>query len=138
MLFAIAYALLAFIAITCLFAFVRGGIAERVGAAIILANLLAGVLNEAAFHYELATLATDGLTALALLIVAVRYASFWQGGVMLLYALQFALDAYYLVLERPRDNLHVILNNVDFFGVGLCLGIGTFLSWRLRRRDAAA
>jgi hypothetical protein len=134
MLFAISYILILFVLITCLFAFVKGGTAERVGAAVILANLVAGVVNEAQLHDQLITLVIDGLTALALLVVAVRYASFWLGGVMLLYALQFGLDAYYLVLEQPRDNLHVILNNVDFFAVSLCLSTGTAMAWRRRVR----
>jgi hypothetical protein len=138
MLFAISNILILFVLITCLFAFARGGPAERVGAAVILANLLAGVLNEAQLHDQVVTLVIDGLTALALLVVAVRYANFWLGGVMLLYALQFGLDAYYLVLDHPRDNLHVILNNVDFFGVSLCLGAGTALTWYRRRRAAVA
>jgi hypothetical protein len=138
MLFAISYILILFVLITCLFTFVKGGPAERVGAVVILANLLAGVLNEAQLHDQLITLAIDGLTALALLVVAVRYASFWLGGVMLLYALQFGLDAYYLVLEQPRDNLHVILNNIDFFAVSLCLSTGTALAWRRRVRLASA
>lgn len=138
MLFAISYILILFVLITCLFAFMKGGTAERVGAAVILANLVAGVVNEARFHDQLITLAIDGLTALALLVIAVRYASFWLGGVMLLYALQFGLDAYYLVLEQPRDNLHVVLNNIDFFAVSLCLGTGTALAWRRRARAAAA
>jgi hypothetical protein len=138
MLFAISYTLIFFVLITCVFAFVKGGLAERVGAAVILANLVAGVLNEAQLHDQLITLAIDGLTALALLVVAVRFASFWLGGVMLLYALQFGLDAYYLVLEHPRDNLHVILNNIDFFAVSLCLSTGTAMAWRKRRRTVAA
>lgn len=138
MLFAISNILILFVLVTCVFAFARGGPAERVGAAIILANLLAGMVNEAQLHDQLITLAIDGLTALALLVVAVRFASLWLGGVMLLYALQFGLDAYYLVLDHPRDDLHIILNNIDFFGVSLCLGSGTALTWRRRRRDAAA
>jgi hypothetical protein len=138
MLFAISNILILFVLVTCLFAFAKGVAAERLGAAVILANLLAGVVNEAQLHDQLITLAIDGLTALALLVVAVRYANFWLGGVMLLYALQFGLDAYYLVLDHPRDNLHVILNNVDFFGVSLCLGTGTAVAWRRRGRAAAA
>ena len=46
-------------------------------------------------------------TALCLLVIAVRYASFWLGGVMLLYAAQFSLHAFYLVTSRPIDIDHV-------------------------------
>ena len=133
MLFAIATTLLVFVLLTCLFAFVKGGPTERIGAAVILANLLAGVVNEATLQDQLVTLAIDGLTALALLGVAVRYANFWLGAVMLLYAVQFGLHAFYAVQERPRDSLHLIINNVDFVAVSLCLTIGTVLAWRRRR-----
>jgi hypothetical protein len=74
----------------------------------------------------------------ALLVIAVRYASFWLGAVMLLYALQFALHAVYYVVERPRDSLHVILNNLDFFAVCVCLAAGTAVAWRRRLRLATA
>jgi heme/copper-type cytochrome/quinol oxidase subunit 4 len=134
MLFAAANALLVFIALTCLFAFVRGAAAERIGAAVVLANLLAGMINEATVHDQLVILVLDGLTAVAFLIAALRYASFWLGAVMLLYASQFTLHAAYFILERPRDTLHVILNNVIFFAVGLCLVAGTALAWRRRSR----
>jgi LPXTG-motif cell wall-anchored protein len=134
MLFAAANALLVFILLTCLFAFVRGGVAERMGASVILANLLTIAVNEASLHNQLISLAIDGLTALALLAIAMRFASLWLGAVMLLYAIQFALHAFYFVTERPRDLLHVVINNVNFFAVGLCLAGGTVLAWRRRRR----
>jgi hypothetical protein len=53
---------------------------------------------------------------------------------MLLYALQFALHAFYYVAERPRDSMHVILNNLDFFAVCVCLAAGTAVAWRRRLR----
>lgn len=138
MLFVIANILLLFVLFACLFAFAKGGVAERAGAAVILANLLGGMVNEAQLHDQLITLVIDAVTALALLALAVRYASFWLGGVMLLYALQFGLDAYYLVLGQPRDDLHIMLNNIDFVAVSACLGTGTALAWRRRRRATAA
>ncbi|THD66195.1 hypothetical protein [Phenylobacterium sp.] len=124
-----------FAVFACVFAFTKGGRAERIGAAIILANTLAYIVNETRFQDQLANLVIDALTALAFLGVAVRYASFWQGAVMLLYAMQFSLHAYYFVLERPRDMLHVIVNDVVFFAILGCLTIGTALAWR---RDAVA
>jgi hypothetical protein len=129
--------MLVFTLVTCLFAFVKGSAAERIGAAIILVNLLAGMVNEAKFHDQLVLLAIDGLTALALLAVAVRYASFWLGAVMLLYAVQFGLDAYYIVLGQPRDLIHVMINNAIFFTVSLSLAAGTALAWRRRGQGAA-
>jgi hypothetical protein len=128
---------LVFSLVVCLFAMLKGGSAERGGAIVILANMLIGVVIEATGPTQIEILSLDGLTAAALLIMALRYASFWLGAVMLLYALQFALHAYYFVLERPRDFLHAVLNNLDFFAVSLCLAAGTVVAWR-RRRAAAA
>ena len=51
---------------------------------------------------------------------------------MLLYAAQFSLYAFYFVTERPNDNFHAIVNNLDFSGISWCLIIGTILSWRKR------
>jgi hypothetical protein len=128
---------LAFNVLVCLFAILKGGSAERVGAIVILANMLVGLGVEATGRSQIAVLIVDALTAVVLLAVAVRYASVWLGAVMLLYACQFALHAYYFVLERPRDVLHVVLNNLDFFAVILCLAAGTVTAWRRRRRAAA-
>lgn len=125
--------LLVFGFLSCLFAFIKGGAAERMGAAIILANLVAGMVTEAlSVKDHVIGLAVDGLTALALLLVTIRYASFWLGGVMLLYAVQFTLHAYYVVLGRPRDLIHIVVNNIDFFAICLCLALGTWLSQRRR------
>lgn len=134
MLYAIAIFLLAFSFLTCMFALVKGGTAERIGSAIILGNLFATMANEYLLRSQLVALSIDGLTALLLLAIAVRYASIWLGAVMLLYGLQFALHASYIVLERPRDNLHVVLNNADWFAVSICLAVGTVLAWMGRRR----
>jgi K+-sensing histidine kinase KdpD len=127
-----------FAVLACVFAFYKGGWAERIGAAVILANTIAYIVNETTFHNSVANLIIDALTAVAFLGVAVRYASFWQGAVMLLYAMQFSLHAFYFVLERPRDMLHVIVNDVVFFAILACLATGTALAWRRRRRAARA
>jgi hypothetical protein len=134
MLFAVSADILGLL--SCLFAFVKGGQAERIGAAVILANVLAYMVNETQFHIAIANLAVDAVTALTLLAVAVRYASFWQGAVMLLYAAQFALHAFYFVTERQRDVLHAVVNNSIFLAISGCLIIGTAMAWR-GRADAA-
>jgi hypothetical protein len=123
----------------CLFALWKGGPGERSGASVILANLvilrLFAIFLPAA-SYGLAELAVDGLTAMALLVLVLRFASLWLGGVMLLYALQFSSHAFYMVTERPADRLHAIINNLDFTGVVVCLVTGTAVAWRRRVRTA--
>jgi hypothetical protein len=125
------------ILLVCLMAFLKGSAPERFGAAIILADLVLGMVGESITRSQMLVLVRDGLTALALLFIVLRYASWWLGAVMLLYALQFALQAYYFVLERPRDHLLVAINNADFLAVSLCLAAGTMAAWLHRRRAAA-
>lgn len=137
-----AYALflimLAFCLASGVFALVKGGTPERIGAAIILANLVAVGANDVILHDQRVLLAIDGLTAMALLPITLRYASVWLGAVMLLYGLQFGLHAFYFVLERPKDALHVWVNNANFFTISAALAIGTVLSLTRRRPRPAA
>lgn len=126
-----------FAALGAAFALWKGGPAERVTALIVIANIVVG---EAAAAFVPATinavrLANDGLAALALLAVAVRYAAPWMGAVMLFYASQFAMHSYYLVTgRRPGDYLHALINNLNFLGIVWCLILGTAFAWRRRVR----
>lgn len=127
--------LLGFYPLACLFAFWQGRRPERLTAAIILANYLMATLNYSTLTSQLGDLCIDAFTAIALLPVTMQYASPWLGVVMLVYSLQFGMDAYYLVLERPIDDFHTKLNNVDSFLICLSLVAGTAIAW-LRRRAA--
>jgi hypothetical protein len=88
--------------------------------------------------YPTLRLIEDGLTAVALLAIAVRYASFWLGGAMLLYAALFAVHAFYFVLGRAPDFMYTVVIDVCFLGVSICLGVGSFVSWRQRVRTRAS
>jgi len=126
---------LAFGLLTCVFSLVKGGKAERLGAGVILANLvlmfgLQAILPPSTM--SVVQLGLDAVTAVALLGLAVLYASFWLGAVMMLYALQFALHAYYFVSERPVDLFHARVNNLDFFAICTALALGTFFAARKR------
>jgi hypothetical protein len=122
----------------CLFAFVKGGVPERIGGGVILANLVLGSVSHSYIGNEVVDLCIDGLTATALLILALRYAAVWQGAAMLIFAVQFGLNAFYLVLERPADHLHDIVNNADSLAVSICLIVGTVLAWRRRGAGSPA
>ncbi len=72
----------------------KGDFAERVGGAVVGANVVLSILSGLLLPESaqaLARLTLDGLTAISLLIITVSFASFWLGGVMLLYAVQFSL-----------------------------------------------
>jgi hypothetical protein len=123
-----------------LFAVWKGGAAERTAALVVIANVLIGQSGEllAPASDDIIRLVNDGLTAVVLLAVTVRFSALWMGGVMLFYAAQFSMHSYYLVTERPTDYLHSLINNVDFIGIIWCLIIGTAVAWRRRVRQARA
>ncbi|MBX3482068.1 hypothetical protein [Phenylobacterium sp.] len=137
----IAQLLILFVASGVLFATWKGGVAERLAAAVVVANMVVGILV-AEFLPDLEgtiRFANDGLAAVALLAVTLRYGAPWMGGVMLFYAAQFSLHSYYLVTSRPdNDRLHAIVNNVNFSGIVWCLIIGTAVAWARRARRAKA
>jgi hypothetical protein len=123
-----------------LFALWKGGFAERAAAVVVIANVIIGESGAwlAPGAEGLIRLINDGLTAMVLLGITVRYAAFWMGG-MLFFAAQFSLHAFYLVMELPSDYRHALINNIDFSGIIWCLIIGTVVAWRARiRRTRAA
>ncbi|MGE5150557.1 MAG: hypothetical protein ACM3II_10600 [Rhodospirillaceae bacterium] len=127
-----------FSVIAAVFALWKGGTPERLAAAVIILNVAAGDLSKwlAPGNQDFVRLCNDGLAAVALLVITIRYGALWMGGAMLFYAAQFALHSWYLVAERPHDNLHALVNNIDWNGVIWCLIIGTAVAWRQRLRGA--
>ena len=131
-------ALLTFAVIVCLFALWKGGRAERTAGVLILVNtalfLAEGFLPPA--FSGVAFLLADVIAAFGLLAVTLRYGNLWLGGAMLLYAVQFSLHAYYFVADKPTNDLfHARVNNLNFLGIVLCLGLGVIA--HLRRPAAA-
>jgi hypothetical protein len=121
------------------FAFWKGSSAERLAAVVVGVNLLIGICGQwlTPANAEMIRLCNDGLAAVALLAITVRYGALWMGGVMLFFAVQFSLTAYYLVTDRPaKDHLYALVNNIDWNGVIWCLIIGTAVAWRQRSRAA--
>lgn len=129
----IVLSLLVLITGICLFAFWKGGMAERIGAVVILANLIVTLVAAKLLPPSVALLiglVGDGLTAMGLMGIALRFASFWLGAAMLLYGLQFSLHAYYFVTHRPADVFHAMVNNANFVLVSVSLAAGTLMAWR--------
>ncbi len=123
-----------------LFAMWKGGVAERATAVMVILNVIIGEAGNflAPDSDGVIRLINDGITALVLLGITVRFGALWMGGVMLFFAAQFSLHSYYLVTERPHDFLHALVNNIDFSGIIWCLIIGTAVVWRRRVRAEKA
>lgn len=121
----------------CGIALWKGGPAERFGALLILSFAILwefGRLLPPSFDEwkPVAQLVGDGLTAVGLLGIAVRYASLWLGGALMFQAAQFSLHSFYLVTGREIDPLHNLINNINLYAILACLVFGTFVSWRQR------
>ncbi len=127
----------------CLLAIWKGGPGERWTAVLILVVMALQRLARSAapesLHPTIA-LAGDGIPALVLLVLTVRYASPWLGAIMLFYAGQFALHSFYIVTLRPMDLLHFAVNNFNVMGIHVALVLGTVTAWRrrIRRQRATA
>jgi hypothetical protein len=118
-----------------LFGLWKGGPPERMGVSVIFGIVILQRIVVALTAPSLFTtvqLVGDALTAMGLLAIAVAYGSLWIGAAMLLYAAQFTLHSFYFVTERATDRFHVIVNNLNFIGVILCLALGTGIAWRQR------
>ncbi len=134
-------ALVAFSLLSVLFSFWKGAAAERIAAIVVVSNLALSIAIGRVSPDLAATLpfVSDGLSAIILLIVTVRYGAPWMGGVMLFYAAQFSLHSFYLVTARPNnDYLHALINNINFAGISWCLIIGTAVTARRRWHRAQA
>lgn len=123
------------------FALWKGGPAERFGACVVAAGLAVGVLVAETLetYPDWLRLMMDGVAALAFLWIALRRAAAWMGVIMLLYAVQFGLHAYYLAVERDQaDYLHAVINNANNSAIVFCLILGSAAAWRQRAREARA
>jgi hypothetical protein len=124
----------------CVLSLWKGGVAERIGAALVLTSILFSLFGAMYLPSEVflvAQMVGDALVALGLLVLAVRYASLWLGGAMLLYAAQFTLHSFYFVTQRPNDLFHATMNNINFLGVIFCVGVGAVTAMRRRLRARA-
>jgi hypothetical protein len=132
------FAVQVFFAFGAGFALWKGNRGERLAAVVVATNVAIGIASQwlGFGHVEIIRFCNDGLAAVALLVITMRYGAFWMGGVMLFYAAQFSLHAFYLVTDRPQDRLYAIVNNVDWYGVIWALIIGTAVAWRHRVRAA--
>jgi hypothetical protein len=125
---------------TCVLACWRGGAAERLAGAVIMASIpLTMVLSTLPQSSRpIFELVVDGAMALTMLVLTLVYASRWLGAIMLLYAAQFTLHAYYFVAGRESDALFVVMNNLIFFSITVGLFSATLGAMGRRKRELGA
>ncbi|MDB5439198.1 MAG: hypothetical protein JWM33_1625 [Caulobacteraceae bacterium] len=133
--------LLIAIAGVTLFAWLKGGWPERIGAAVNLAGTVVFYLGQQISSlnaFAPGLLILDGVLGVSFLVLALRYTSLWLGAAMLLQAGQFSLHAFYYVTAKPFDLLFAVVNNVVSWGILIAIVTGTFASWVQTRRAAKA
>lgn len=127
--------LIVFGVLACLLSLWKGGVAERVGGMAVLTNNALTLIGANVFTDDvsyLAGLVLDGVTAIGFLVLTMMYGRLWLGAAMLIYAAQFALRSYYLVMQLEPDLLHARVNNLNFLAIILCILTGTGIAWRRR------
>lgn len=130
----------------CIVAGLRGGRAEQLGAALVLGVCVITAVIEALVvaasdpvnlkHVLLVRLMSDGVLAVGLLLLAVRFAHLWLGAALLAQASIFATQAAYFVLERPHDALYAATNNVAFSALLSALALGAWGAHSRRRAES--
>jgi hypothetical protein len=129
----------------CLFAFAKGGPAERWGAILIwiswlggdgLSFLLKGIFSTHA--RELTLLAMDAVLALGLLLLAFRYAKLWLGVAMLMLSGELALHGAVMGDWGLPFFEYIMLNNFLSFGLVLLLAGATATAWIQRTHQSRA
>jgi hypothetical protein len=123
----------------CGLAWIRGASAERWGSLIVLVGSIIYALIQLFLpptSQSVVNLLCEGIYGFAFLMLALRYASPWLGGAMLLQAIQFSLHAYYIVGGRPHDSTYGMVNNLNSIGVLICILLGIAASWRRQARAA--
>ncbi|MBO9708183.1 MAG: hypothetical protein J7521_08225 [Caulobacter sp.] len=121
--------------LVCGLAFVRGSAAERWGAVIVIGGSIVSLLIQLLLPKSVqgvVSLLCEGVYGFCFLMLALRYASPWLGGAMLLQAIQFSLHAYYIVGEKAHDQTYRIVNNLNSVGVLICILFGIVATWRKR------
>jgi hypothetical protein len=118
------------------FAFLKGGIAERCGAALICLSWLGGdsisflsrnLLSRQSF--ELTLLIMDAALAIGFLAIALRFAKLWLGFAMLMQSGELALHGAVMGDWGLPFFEYIMFNNFLSFGLVLLLAGATATAW---------
>lgn len=106
---------LVLLVLSCGFAIWKGDTPERAGAVLIAVTWALTLVASSVTHSYLpatAFLASDGLMALGLLVLAVRFSNWWMGAAMLLQAVVLALHAAYFAAEKTDLSRRILWDYV--------------------------
>ncbi len=130
---------------SCIFAWVKGGKAERHGASLFFAAGMGTLTFEMLTHQAtpvIAELTLDSTVAIGFLVLAIRYNNLWVGAAMMIKGLQLAVHATHLTDDADPmfAGFNLYAASLNLISLVLCLILigGTFASIRRRCRDRKA
>ena len=130
------------LALCCGFAIWKGGSAERAGALLIVITWMVTLVASAGSKNLAATafLVSDAIMAVGLLLLAVRYSSWWMGAAMLVQAIALSFHAAYFAAEQSemsRKTLTLYVMGKNLASVGLLVIILAATIASIIKRDRA-
>ena len=120
----------------CVFAFLKGGDAERIGAGVYLLGWFASALVQGDLGFEAIPYGVFAIDALILGVFAAlawrsrRTWPAWAAGLQLL-----AVMSHILIMidtRLPIASLYTVMNLVSYLII-ICIAVGTFWAWQERR-----
>ncbi len=130
---------------TCLFAWIKGGKPERLGAALFFAAGMGTLSFEMLTHQStpvIAELMLDSAVAIGFLALAIRYNNLWVGAAMMVKGLQLAVHATHLTDDADPmfAGFNLYAAGLNLISLVLCLILigGTVASIRRRMADRKA
>lgn len=138
-----AHLIIALLLTICGLALLKGGVSERWTAAVLLGNqtvessayLLLRLSHDAV---PILTLVLDGVVALALLVLAMKFVKIWLGIAMLLQSVLLGLHGAVMADFGLPYSTYSIANNVTLTVLLVLLLGATLIAWRERGRDRQA
>jgi hypothetical protein len=128
-------------AAVCGLAMWKGNQPTRLGALAVICTWAAAASAQLAFGARAPTipvLIADGVLATVFLVLAIRYASPWLGGAMLLQSASFAVHAERLTYAALDTVSYVRAINALSYAVLLVLFAATLATWRRRPKASPA
>jgi hypothetical protein len=127
-----------------IFAWLRGGAAERYGATLYCLSVVTSILLEMAMGQKMPVapeFLLDALVAFGFLALAIRYNSLWIGATLILKGVQLGLHAIHLTdaSDARIAGVNVYAEALNLLAIAMLLSIlgGALSSARARRRAAA-
>ncbi len=128
--------------LACIFALLKGELAERLGGLLIFLSWAAEYMLSLFFSHffthhdqELVLLVTDAALAISLLVLAFRFAKLWLGLAMLMLSGELALHGAAMGAWDLTFQSYIYINNALSYGLVLLLVFATAMAWA-RRADA--